>query len=60
VRNLGLTVAGLRGALETSVRLREDPKATELQALIDDNSRTVYQRRQDVQMAMDTVSRVMG
>lgn len=57
---LGLNVAGLRGALETSVRLREDQNATQMQSLIDDGAQTIYRRRQDVQMAMDALSREMG
>ena len=56
VRNLGLTVAGLRGALETSVQLREDPNASQMQSLIDDNAQTVSQRRQDVQMEIGRAS----
>ncbi len=57
---LSLNVASLRGALETSVGLRKDPNASQMQPLIDDSAQTVYRRRQDVQMAMDTLSRAMG
>ena len=59
VRNLGLTVSSLRGALETSVQLREDPNASQMQPLIDDNAQTVSQRRQDVQLALDALSQAM-
>ena len=59
LRTLGLAVASLRGALETSVKLRKDPNAPNTQPLIDDNSQTVSLRRQEAQLAMDALSRLM-
>ena len=53
---LAISVAGLRGALETSVQLREDPNANAMGTLIDENARTVSQRRQDVQSATDALA----
>ncbi len=60
LRTLSVSVAGLRGALETSVQLREDPKASEMQQLIAENTNTVSQRRQDVQSATDALSYATG
>ncbi len=53
---LAISVAGLRGALETSVQLREDPNANAMGTLIDENAQTVSQRRQDVRAATDALA----
>ena len=56
LRTLSISVASLRGALETSVRLRKDPNASEMEQLIAESTTTVSQRRQEVQSATDALS----
>ena len=60
LRTLSINVAGLRGALETSVQLRKDPKASEMEQLIAESTNTVSQRRQEVQSATDALSYAMA
>ena len=56
VQRLAQNVAALRGSLETNVSLRLDSNAAANTALIDDTTRSVYQRRQDVQMDLNRLS----
>lgn len=56
IMQLATNVAGLRGALETNVSLRLDEHAAAQTALIDDTTRSVYQRRQDVHMDLTRLS----
>jgi len=58
VLRLAAEVAGLRGSLETNVSLRLDPNAAANTTLIDDTTRSVYQRRQDVQMDLSRLAAV--
>ena len=60
LRTLSINVAGLRGALETSVQLRKDPKASEMEQLIAESTNTVSQRRQEVQSATNALSYAMA
>ena len=56
LRTLSISVASLRGALETSVQLRKDPNASEMEQLIAESTTSVSQRRQEVQSATDALS----
>lgn len=56
ILRLATGVAALRGSLDTNVSLRLDPNATANTVLIDDTTRSVYQRRQDVQLDLSRLA----
>ena len=53
--DLGLAVAGLRGALETNVGLRVDPAEPQQGELIDSSNRTVLYRSEQLESALQQV-----
>lgn len=60
LRHLATDVAALRGALETTVSLRLDPNAAANTPLIDEATRSAYQRREAVQLGLSRLSVMRG
>jgi hypothetical protein len=55
LHDLGLAVAGVRGALETNVGLRVDPEGPGHGELIDASNRTVLHRSDQLESALQQV-----
>lgn len=58
ILRLAADAAALRGVLDTNVSLRQDPNAATNTVLIDDTTRSLYQRRQEVELDLSRLSAV--